>query len=81
MKNSFFHRIKKYVKLFTNFCLVSTVLAISHGKWVSFYSIISKQWLQHFFYLKEGEVTGLYRNGTSISVTATFEKQIVKVIS
>ena len=63
MTNLFFHRIKKFCNLFSNFCLVSTVLAVSHGKWVSFYSIISKKWMSHHFFLKEGEVTGLFRNG------------------
>ena len=31
LKNLFFQRIKKFVKLFSSFCLIGTVLIISHG--------------------------------------------------
>ncbi len=78
-KNIFYQRIKKACKIYTSFCLVGTVLIISHGKVVSLYSILTESWMKHFYF--NSDVRALYRNGnTGHEVTAFLNDQTIRVI-
>ena len=65
--NLFFQRIKKFCKIFSHFLLVGTTLIVSHGKMISLYSILSRAWMQHFYF--DHSVRELFRNGKNIEVT------------
>lgn len=78
MDNLFFQRIKKFCKVFSNFCLVETMLIVSHGKAISLFSILSQKWVYHLFY--DQDVRELFRNGTTIGITALFSDQTIRVI-
>ena len=75
----FFWDIRKYCKLFSNFMLVKSTLIVSHGKALSFYSLLEKKWLTQLFF--EEEVIVLIRNGTSAECTAVLGNNILIVVT
>jgi len=71
-KNLFYQRIKNSCKIYTSFCLVGTVLIVSHSKVISLYSIVTETWKKHFYF--DSDVISMYRNGNnSNEVTAIFK--------
>lgn len=78
MKNLYYQRIKKFCKLFQNFRLVQTMLIVSHGKAISFFSILSQKWTQHLFF--DHEVKDLFKNGRLHGITALFSDQTIRVL-
>ena len=46
----FFRTIANHFKLFPSFCLINTSFFLAHGKTISLFDIIKKEWVEHIFF-------------------------------
>lgn len=55
----FYQKIKNHCKLFNSFVLIKTLMLVSHGHIVSFFSVLKQKWIKHFSF--ESQVKSIFR--------------------
>lgn len=58
--NIFYQRVKNHCKLFSCFVFVKTYIFVSHGKYLSLFNVLKREWLDHIEF--DSEIVQVFRS-------------------